>query len=157
MLYIFLLLLNLINNFFLFSLYISGWVPSLYWGPTSTREILCVYLVQSPSGKTEIFQETREENVARRGEEMQRGTHGKQKKNLQLMRGNEITPWMYYMHTHNRRRKEVVLERMCSMSCWKISPGLWKKLSSRSSSSSSHLKPFGDEIVVGISAEQTDN
>ena len=43
---------------------ISGRVSPIYWGFIATCQVVCLHMVQSSSSKTEIFQKTREKNVA---------------------------------------------------------------------------------------------
>ena len=54
-----------------------GRVSSLHRSSPASRQDLRLHLVQPSSGKTKIFQETREEDESGGGEAMQRGADGK--------------------------------------------------------------------------------
>ena len=62
------------NNFSPFPF--AGRVPPLHRGAPAAREGLRLHLVQPAGGQEEVLQEAREEDVTRRGEEVQGGAHG---------------------------------------------------------------------------------
>ena len=69
-----------------------GRVPSLHWGVVAACQSICLHVVQLASGKTEILQEAREEDVAWRGETMQRRAHGES----HIIQGFAINNFRYW-------------------------------------------------------------
>ena len=65
-----------IHNFHTYSSsYVLGWVSSVYRSSSSSRENICIHLVQPPGCQEEVLQEAWEEDVLGGGEKVQGGAH----------------------------------------------------------------------------------